>query len=208
MVCVNEIIPKLQRHSPYPEPVVRFVGSLCVSSVPSMCFQLSSSGLPVCSNHVNELWIATGGPLRDSISQSGFSVGYSVVSQTEYQLSSSVFQLCIQLVWLKLFELCLFHLNCNLKYTKTIMVLKLKAFIRRSKNTHLKSRTGMHCGTVNSEKKAEFTPTHPHATRCPTILPFQIDMAATLLNSVCLCRRNWIRRIRIWFMKFAYMKET
>ena len=46
-----------------------------------------SSGIPVCSSYVNDLWIATRRPLGDSISQCGSSVVCPVVSQ------------CTEIIW-------------------------------------------------------------------------------------------------------------
>ena len=45
--------------------------------------------------------------------------------------------LCIQLVWRELFELSWFHLHCNPKYTKTIMVLISKACTEWCWSTHM-----------------------------------------------------------------------
>ena len=44
--------------------------------------------------------------------------------------------LCIQLVWWELFELNWFHLTCNPKYTKTIIVLISKACTEWCWSTH------------------------------------------------------------------------
>ena len=45
--------------------------------------------------------------------------------------------LCIQLVWWELYELNWFHLTCNPKYTKTIMVLVSKACTWWCWSTHM-----------------------------------------------------------------------
>ena len=57
---------------------------LASASVVSVAFQCTcgSSGLPVCSNYANEdLWIVTGRPMVDNISQCDSSVVCPVVSQ-------------------------------------------------------------------------------------------------------------------------------
>ena len=69
----------------------RIVGSQCVISVVPVVFQWLSSSLPVCSNHANGHWIATGIPRGASISQCGSS---GIPVYLWLQWSSSVFQLC------------------------------------------------------------------------------------------------------------------
>ena len=57
------------------------LASASVVPVASQC-TCDASGLPVCSNYANdELWIATGRPVGESISQCGSSVVCPVVSQ-------------------------------------------------------------------------------------------------------------------------------
>ena len=126
-----------------------------------MAFQCTggSSGLPVCSNFTNDdLWIATGRPLGDSISQCGSSVVYPVVSQCTdrilfggHKVTSlpSLNPLCIQLVWRESFELSWFHLNCNPNIHKNYN----SAYIQGMRRVVLQRRTSIHCRTVKSKYK-------------------------------------------------------
>ena len=104
---------------------------------------------PVVFQCVPIMQINTGSPLGVSISQCGSSgiqctcgsSGLPVWSVQWYRsvLTESGLEiirlghfpacdpLCIQLVWWELFELNWFHLTCNPKYTKTIMVLTSNA---------------------------------------------------------------------------------
>ena len=95
--------------------------------------------------------------------------------------------LCIQLVWQELFELSWFHLNCNPKYTKTILVLISKACTQWCWSAHMFEEQNWYA--LQSSKlqvTAEFTDTRPLAACCSAILSFQTGMDATLLNYMCL----------------------
>ena len=98
--------------------------------------------------------------------------------------------LCIQLAWRELFELTWFHLYCNLKYTKTLMVLTSKACTEWCISTGTFERHSWYAFESSKlQVKAEFTKTCPLAASCPVILSFQTGMDVTLLNytflSVC-----------------------
>ena len=115
--------------------------------------QCASSGLPVAYQCVPIMQINTGSPLghhwvlasasvvpvasQCTCGSSGLpmcSVQWypSVLTESGLEVIRSGYfpacdPLCIQLVWWELFELNWFHLTCNSKYTKTIMVLISKA---------------------------------------------------------------------------------
>ena len=128
-----------------------------------VCFQWSSSGSPVVFQCVPIMQINTRSPLGHHWVQASASV-VPVASQCTYGSSGlpvwsvqwypSVLTesglevirsghfpacdpLCIQLVWWELFELNRFHLACNPKYTKTIMVLISKACTEWCWSTHV-----------------------------------------------------------------------
>ena len=126
-------------------------------------FQWSSSGFPVVFQCDPIMQINTGSPLEHhwvlasasvvpvtsqcTCGSSGlpvWSVQWYPSVLTEYGLEvirSGHFPacdpLCIQLVWWELFELNWFHLTCNPKYTKTIMVLISKACTEWYWSTHM-----------------------------------------------------------------------
>ena len=95
--------------------------------------------------------------------------------------------LCIQRVWREVFELSWFHLYCDPKYTKTIIVIILKAYTEWCWSTHRFEEQNW-CALENSklQVKSEFTETCPRAASSATILSFQTGMSATLLNYMCL----------------------
>ena len=110
------------------------LASASVVPVASQC-TCGSSGLPVWSVQ----WY------RSVLRESGLEVIRSDIFPT-------CDPLCIQLAWWELFELNWFHLTCNPKYTKTIMVLISKACTENVEVlTCVKSRTGIHCRAVNSK---------------------------------------------------------
>ena len=150
------------------------VGSQCASSGLPVIFQWLSSGLPVCFNYA----INTGSPLGHhwvlasasvvpvasqctcgSSGNPAWSVQWypSVLTESGLEVIRSGHfpacdTLCIQLVLWELFELNWFHLTCNPKYTKTVMVLISKhAQSNVEVLTCVKSRTGIHCRAVNSK---------------------------------------------------------
>ena len=97
--------------------------------VASQC-TCGSNDPPVRFSYANELINATGRRLGD-VNQCGSSVACLVVSQctdsicfgSEVSRSghfSAFHPLCIQLVWRELFEVGLFHLNCNPKTQKLL----------------------------------------------------------------------------------------
>ena len=120
---------------------------LLVVSVLPVVFQWSSSGFPVVFQCVPIMHINTWSPLGSAsvapvasqctCGSSGLPVWSvqwypSVLTESGLEvIRSSHFPacdpLCIKLVWWELFELNWFHLTCNPKYTKTIMVLISKA---------------------------------------------------------------------------------
>ena len=134
------------------------LASASVVPVASQC-TCGSSGLPVCSIHANN----TGSPLEHqwvlasvrvvlvvsqcTCSSSGHPVwsvqwypnvltesGLGVIRSGHYPACDP---LCTQLVWWELFELNWFHMTCNPKYTKTIMVLISKACTGWCWSTHM-----------------------------------------------------------------------
>ena len=135
---------------------------LLVASVLPVCFQWPSSGFPVVFRCVPIMQINTGSPLEHHWVLALASVlpvasqricgshGLPVWSVQWYPgvltesglevIRSGHFQacdpLCIELVWWELFELNWFHLTCNRKYTKTIMVLIPKACTEWCWSTH------------------------------------------------------------------------
>ena len=95
--------------------------------------------------------------------------------------------LCIQLVRQELFELSWFHLNCNPKYTKTILVLISKACTEWCWSTHMFEEQNWYAlQSGKLQVTAEFTETCSLAACCAAILSFQTGMDATLLNYMCL----------------------
>ena len=118
-----------------------------------VCFQWSSSGFPMVFQCVPIMQINTGSPLEHhwvlasasvapvasqcTCGSSGLPVWSvqwypSVLTESGLEvIRSGHFPACdplwMQLVWWELFELNWFHLICNPKYTKTIMVLISKA---------------------------------------------------------------------------------
>ena len=94
---------------------------------------------------------------------------------------------CIQLVWRGLFALSWFHLNCNPKYTKTIVVFISKACTDWCWSTHtFEEQNWYPLQNIKLLIKAEFTENGPLAASCPAILSFQTGMDANLLNYTCL----------------------
>ena len=144
-------------------------------------------------------------PLGASISQCGSIAVCPVVSQYtesvwigDHQVRSlpSMQLPSIQLVWRWLFELNWFHMHCNLKYTKTIVVLIPRACTEWCWSTHtLKSRTGMHhWRAINSKWKLNLQrPVHllpggaPSSCHLVIISNWHGCYAALLYICVCVC---------------------
>ena len=124
----------------------------------------------------------------DSSSLPVWSVQWHPSVLTEYGLEvirSGHFPACdplyIQLVWWELFELNWFHLTCNPKYIKTIMMLISKTCTEWCWSTHMCWEQNWY--PLQSSKlhvKAEYTETCPLDYWCPAILSFQTSMDATL----------------------------
>ena len=127
-------------------PGERIVGSQCASSGLPVVFQWLSSGLPIMQintgSPLGRHWVLASASVVPVASQC--TCGYSGLPVWSIQgypnaLTESGLEvirpghfpacdpLCIQLVWWELFELNWFHLTCNPKYTKSIMVLISKA---------------------------------------------------------------------------------
>ena len=85
--CVSSVLPIIFQCVPIMQIPTGFtLGHHLVLASPSvvpLIFRCTSgsSGLPVCSKYANELWIATGWPLGDSINQCVSSVVRPLVSQ-------------------------------------------------------------------------------------------------------------------------------
>ena len=137
----------------------------------------------------------TGLPLEDQwaiASASVFPVQSSMVQCTSLEIIRSghipaCTPLCVHLVWRELFELSWFHMYCNPKCTKTIMVLTSKTYTEWSWSTYRFEE--QNCYAVDSIKlqvKAEFAETCPLAACWPVILSFQTGMDAILFNHMCL----------------------
>ena len=89
--------------------------------------------------------------------------------------------LCIQLVWWELFELNWFHVTCNPKYTKTIIMLISKTCAEWCWSTHMcleQNWYPLHRSKL--QVKADYSANCPLAFWCPAILPFQTGMDANL----------------------------
>ena len=94
---------------------------------------------------------------------------------------------CMQLVWRGFFEVSWFHVSCNPKYTKTIMVLISMACTEWCWSTHTCEQPNWNAlGSSKRQVKTEFTETCPLDDWCPVILSFQTGMDVTLLNYICL----------------------
>ena len=134
------------------------LASASVVPVASQC-TCGSCGLPVCSNYaintgspLEHHWVLASASVVPVASQctcvpSGLPVWsvqwyLSVLTESGLEVIRSGHfpacdPLCIQLVWWELFELNWFHLTCNPKYTKTIMVLISKACTEWCWSTHM-----------------------------------------------------------------------
>ena len=106
---VFQCVPIMQINTGLPLEHHWVLASASVVPVASQCIY-GSSGLPVWSVQ----WYPS--VLTDS--------GLGVIRSGHFPACDP---LCIQLVWWELFELNRFHLACNPRYTKTIMVLISKA---------------------------------------------------------------------------------
>ena len=172
-----------------------------------MCFQCASNGFPVVFQCVPIMQINTVLPLEHhwvlaSVSvvpaasqctcgSSGLPVwsvqwypsvltesGFEVIRSGHFPACDS---LCIQLVWWKLFELNWFHLTCDPKYTKIIMVFISKGCTEWRWSTHkCFAQNWYPLQSSKLQVKAEYTETGQLAYWCPTILSFQTGMGATL----------------------------
>ena len=139
-------------------------------------------------NYANELWIATGIPLSDSIGQCDSSEIRPVVSQCNDSIwfgdqqdrSLPSMQPIIYtsdmagVVWAKLISFELqpqMHKSYDSDHTESMHCVMLKYWYALQ-GSKLKVKT-------------EFTEICPLVAWCPAILSFQTDMDASLLNSVC-----------------------
>ena len=170
-----------------------------------MCFQWSSSVFQLCKLTLDHHWNTTGclhqlvwfqwHPsvlVAPVVFQCGLSSGIPVYWQNlvwrslGQVTSQHANPLCILQVWWELFALNWFHLTCNPKYTKPIMVIS-KACTGWCWGTHVCIEQDLYpLQSSKSQVKAEFTETCPLAYWYPAILSFQTGMDATLLNYMCL----------------------
>ena len=116
---VFQCVPIMQINTGSPLEHHWVLASASVVPVASQC-TCGSSGLPVWSVQ----WYPS--VLTES--------GLEVIRSGHYPACDP---LCIQLVWWELFELNWFHLTCNPKYTKTIMMLISKACTEWCWSTHM-----------------------------------------------------------------------
>ena len=199
---------------------------LLVASAFPVAFQWSSSGFPVVFQCVPIMQINTGSPLGHHWALSSASVvpvashctcGYSGVPVWSVQWCPSVLSesglevnqvirsghfpacnpICIQLVLWESFELNWFHLTCNPKYTKTIMVLISKACTELCWSTHMCSEQNWY--PLHSSKIQELNLQRPlHLlTGVPQSCHFKLAwMLLCLTTGVCVCVCVYIQSLQ------------
>ena len=151
---VFQCVPIMQINTGSPLGYHWMLASSSVVPVASQC-TYGSSGLPVCSNYANYHWKYRRWVLASAVSVASqctcgsrglpvWSVQWYPSVLTEPGLDvirSSHFPacdpLCIQLVWWELFDLNWFHVTCNPKYTKTVMMLTSKTCAEWCWSTHM-----------------------------------------------------------------------
>ena len=159
------------------------VGSQCVSSLILVVFQF----VPI-------IHITTGLPLEDHWVIASASVvpvqssGIPCTDSTWFWSSaghvSSQHATPYVYNW-RLFKLQWFHLNCNHKYTKNIMVPISKACTKWCWSTHTFEEQNWYASqTSKIQVKAQFTETCLLALWCPATLSFQTGTNATLLSYI------------------------
>ena len=116
---VFQCVPSMQINTGSPLEHHWVLASASVVPVASQC-TFGSSGLPV--------WSAQWYP--SVLTESGL----EVIRSGHFPACDP---LCIQLVWWKLFEFNWFHVTCNPKYTKTIMMLTSKTCAEWCWSTHM-----------------------------------------------------------------------